>query len=204
MGPTGFPFERFVAAILKYSGWQTEISQIVSGKCIRHEVDVIGRKNKMSIMVECKFHGDQGHYCNVKVPLYIYSRYKDIKLSSKKTVDNSFTPDQCWVATNTRFTIDALAYGSCVGLHMLSWDYPKGDSLKERIDRLGLYPITVSTLLTKREKDFLLSREIVLCRQLLNDRFYLDHLHVSDYRKKKIFSEINSLCQVSDKAFGNG
>ena len=43
--------------------------------------------------------------------------------------------------------------------------------LKDRIDRLGLYPITVSTLLTNREKQFLLSRDVVLCRQLINDEF---------------------------------
>ena len=70
-----------------------------------------------------------------------------------------------WVVTNTRFTEDALQYGNCCGLYLLSWDYPKNDGLKDRIDRLGLYPITVSTLLTNREKQFLLSRDIVLVQR---------------------------------------
>ncbi|MGB5171732.1 ATP cone domain-containing protein [Eudoraea sp.] len=195
LGPTGFPFERFIAAILKYSGWETEINRILPGKCISHEVDVIAKKNGLTIMVECKFHGDQGHYCNVKIPLYIYSRFMDIK-NFKKDKKIYFDPNECWVATNTRFTKDAISYGSCMGLYLLSWDHPIGDGLKDRIDRLGLYPITVSTLLTKREKDFLLSRDIVLCRQLLNDRFYLDHLGISNERKNKIFKEITALCQV--------
>ncbi len=82
-----------------------------------------------------------------------------------------------------------------MGLYLLSWDYPKGDSLKERIDRLGLYPITVSSLLNKREKQFLLSRDVVLCRQLLKDNFYLDHLGVSDIRKTKILNEVGMLCK---------
>ena len=63
-----------------------------------------------------------------------------------------------------------------------------------RIDRLGLYPITVSTLLTNREKQFLLSRDVVLCRDLIDDSFFLDHLGISDIRKEKILSEIGLLC----------
>jgi hypothetical protein len=106
-------------------------------------------------------------------------------------------PNKGWVVTNTRFTSDALAYGKCAGLHLLSWDYPKENGLKDRIDRLGLYPITVSTLLTNREKQFLLSREIVLCRQLADDTFYLDHLGVSEPRKSKILAEISMLCNTN-------
>ncbi|GAL72491.1 hypothetical protein JCM19302_1613 [Jejuia pallidilutea] len=98
------------------------------------------------------------------------------------------------MVTNTRFTEDALIYGNCVGLYLLSWDYPKNNGLKDRIDRLGLYPITVSTLLNNREKQFLLSRDIVLCRELIGDDFYLDHLGVSDVRKQRILKEITQLC----------
>jgi len=99
-----------------------------------------------------------------------------------------------WVVTNTRFTKDAQQYGNCIGLYLLSWDYPAKDGLKDRIDRLGLYPVTVSTLLTKREKQFLLSRNVVLCRELVSDKFYLDHLGISEMRKEKILKEINQLC----------
>ena len=101
-----------------------------------------------------------------------------------------------WVVTNTRFTAAALAYGKCAELYLLSWDYPHGDGLKNRIDRLGLYPITVSTLLSNREKQFLLSRDIVLCRQLLGDMFYLDHLGISNGRKERILKEMDLLCQL--------
>ena len=87
-----------------------------------------------------------------------------------------------------------MQYGKCVGLYLLSWDYPKGNGLKNRIDRLGLYPITVSTLLTNREKQFLLSRDVVLYKDLIDDSFFLDHLGVSELRKEKILSEIKLLC----------
>ncbi|MBT8294261.1 MAG: ATPase, partial [Eudoraea sp.] len=195
LGPTGFPFERFLSSVLKYSGYKTEVGKTVAGKCVSHEIDVVAEKNGSIVIIECKFHGEQGRNCNVKIPLYIYSRYQDIKNTEDNGISNIREPDECWVVTNTRFTKDAIVYGNCTGLYLLSWDYPKGNSIKDRIDRLGLYPITVSTLLTKREKQFLLSRDVVLCRQLLKDSFYLDHLGVSDTRKTKILKEVGSLCK---------
>jgi len=195
LGPTGFPFERFIAALLKYSGYETSVGVILQGKCVSHEVDVLANKNGQKIVAECKFHSDQGNKCNVKVPLYIHSRYRDI-LAHYSEEKDTLPPNEGWVVTNTRFTKDAIAYGRCAGLQLLSWDYPKKSSLKLRIDRLGLYPVTVSTLLTNREKQFLLSREVVLCRELLNDKFYLDHLGISEVRKEKIMSEISMLCNI--------
>jgi hypothetical protein len=196
LGPTGFPFERFVSAILTYSGYDTQVGKIMQGKCVSHEIDIVASKNGETTVIECKFHGQQGITCNVKVPLYIHSRYEDVKAHWNANANKETQLNKGWVVTNTRFTKDALAYGNCVGLYLLSWDYPKNEGLKDRIDRLGLYPITVSTLLTQREKQFLLSRDVVLCRELLNDKFFLDHLDVSKTRQKKILHEIAQLCNL--------
>ena len=195
LGPTGFPFEHFIGALMKYSGYTVEIGKIIQGKCVSHEVDVVASKNGHLSIVECKFHSEKTITCNVKIPLYIHSRYQDIVSEYKNT---SKCPNECWVVTNTRFTTDALTYGKCAGLYMLSWDHPRDNALKDRIDRLGLYPITVSTLFTKNEKQLLLSRGIVLCRQLLNDVFYIDQLDISETRKKKIRSEISMLCESNN------
>ncbi|MCP4974748.1 MAG: ATPase [Maribacter sp.] len=194
LGPTGFPFEKFVSAVLDYSGYSTEVGKVMQGSCVKHEVDVFAKKNGLLVIIECKFHGEEGRNCNVKVPLYIHSRYNDVKSHWESKKNNTVHMDKGWVVTNTRFTQDAIAYGKCADLYLLSWDIPKGDGLKDRIDRLGLYPITVSTLLSKREKQFLLSRDVVLCRQLLNDSFFLDHLEVSEPRKEKIMNELRQLC----------
>ncbi|TYQ00269.1 restriction endonuclease [Tenacibaculum adriaticum] len=194
LGPTGFPFERFISAILTYSGYKTKVGELLQGKCVTHEIDVIAEKGQETSIIECKFHSEQGLSCNVKIPLYINSRYQDVKSHWYSNSNNKTTLTEGWVVTNTRFTEDATQYGKCMGLYLLSWDYPKDNALKDRIDRLGLYPITVSTLLTKREKQFLLSRDVVLCRDLIGDVFYLDHLGISDIRKERILKEINSLC----------
>ncbi|WP_339754393.1 ATP cone domain-containing protein [uncultured Winogradskyella sp.] len=198
LGPTGFPFERFVSAILNYSGYKTQVGEVVQGQCVTHEIDVIAHKQNETTIIECKFHGEQGLNCNVKIPLYINSRYQDVKTYWNANPKNGTILTKGWLVTNTRFTKDALQYGKCCGLYLLSWDYPINDGLKDRIDRLGLYPITVSTLLTNREKQFLLSRDVVLCRELLHDKFYLDHLGVSDIRKEKILNEISQLCTIEN------
>lgn len=194
LGPTGYPFERFISAILKYSGYETQVGEILQGACVTHEIDVIAHKDTTTTIVECKFHSEEGRNCNVKVPLYIASRYRDVKAHWDSKPQNTEL-NEGWVVTNTRFTLDALQYGKCAGLYLLSWDYPKNDSLRDRIDRLGLFPITVSTLLSSQEKQFLLSRDVVLCKDLIDNVFFLDHLGVSDIRKEKILKEINILCK---------
>ncbi len=194
LGPTGFPFEKFVASILEFSGYKVETGVILQGKCVSHEVDIVAKKKDQYLIAECKFHGDEGRKCDIKIPLYIHARFRDI-LKFYQGSDILESPKQGWVVTNTRFSADAQEYGKCVGLHLLSWDYPEGNGLKDRIDKLGLYPITVSTLLSQREKQFLLSRDVVLCIQLLNDVFYLDHLGISEKRKENILKEINYLCK---------
>lgn len=124
LGPTGYPFERFISAILKYSGYDTAVGKILQGQCVSHEIDVIANKNGSTAAIECKFHSEEGRNCNVKVPLYIASRFTDVKTHwDSKPHETELT--EGWVVTNTRFTEDALQYGKCIGLYLLSWDYRK-------------------------------------------------------------------------------
>ena len=197
LGPSGYPFEKFVAEILKLSGYEVDLNRILQGKCVTHEVDIVIKKDSKSHLVECKFHSEEGRNCDVKIPLYINSRFDDIHSFEKKD-----KKDQGWLVTNTRFTLDALTYGDCVGLKLLSWDYPENESLKELIDNSGAYPITTSTLLSDTEKQFLLDREIILGRHLLERSFLLDHQGVSEKRKKRILSELKILCNISENDGG--
>jgi hypothetical protein len=193
LGPTGFPFEKFIAALLSHNGYKTATGKIYQGRCITHEIDVEAKTDSKLVLIECKFH-NAGRNCDVKTPLYINSRFQDIQ-SFRNSEDINLDSEEAWVVTNTRFTSDAIKYGECVKLKLLSWDYPNGDGIKDKIDKLGLYPITVSTLLSEREKNFLLSRDVVLCQDLLNDTFYLDHLEINNPRKNKILEEMNELCK---------
>ena len=102
---------------------------------------------------------------------------------------------QGWVATNTKFSSDAIQYGNCMGLYLLGWDYPQKGSLKELIDRLGLYPITCLTTLTIAEKQRLLERKIVLCKELCDNEQYLIQARVNPKRIKTVLEEANNLCK---------
>jgi hypothetical protein len=173
------------------------VGVVVQGACVAHEVDVLAQRGHEHTLIECKFHSEEGFNCNVKIPLYIHSRFNDIKAhwAAQHPAPSFLNPG--WVVTNTRFTADAQQYGTCAGLYLLSWDAPEGDSLKDRIDRSGLYPVTVSTVLTKAEKQALLDRSIVLCSQVLAQKYVLHELGISETRTLKICNEMNRLCTQS-------
>ena len=201
LGPSGFPFEKYVAAILQQQGYQTQTGVLVQGKCVKHEVDVIAQKDEHHIMIECKYHNRPGTVCDVKIPLYIQSRFKDVEASWMMLPGHEIRLHQGWVVTNTKFTTDAIQFGTCAGLHLLGWDYPQNKSLNKQIERLGLYPITCLTTLSKTEKQMLLNNKIVLCSELCDSPSLLKQAGVSEPRIKKVLEEAQELCQ---KKIGNG
>ncbi len=95
--------------------------------------------------------------------------------------------------TNTRFTEDALQYGKCAGLNLVSWDYPAGNSLKDWVDRSGFHPITSLKSLLKKEKEGLLKKGVVLCLEILDNPSLLDDLAIPDRRFKSIIKEVEVL-----------
>ena len=194
MGPTGFPFENFIAAILRQDGYAVKKSEIIEGKCVRHEIDVIAVKGNRQYMIECKYHNQQGIICDVKIPLYIQARFKDIEATWKEEDRSGTKFHQGWVATNTRFSQDAMQYGTCAGLYLLGWDYPVQGSLKERIDRLELYPVTCLSSLSKNEKRKLLEANIILCKDLPGNKILLQKQGISEERIKNAIYESEQLC----------
>lgn len=194
LGPSGYPFEKFVGEILSRQGYKTKTDILVMGNCVQHEVDVIAEKDDQYFMVECKFHNTQGRFCDVKIPLYIQSRFKDIEKEWLKDEDHQGKHHQGWVVTNTRFTEDALQFGSCVGLNLIGWDYPKVGSLKDRINIAGLHPITCLTTLTSYEKNQLLKKNLVMCTQICKNPNILKEIGINEKRHNKILDEARDLC----------
>jgi len=197
LGPTGYPFEKFIAEIIRNEGFQIQTGVIIQGHCIRHEVDVIAKAEKVERLVECKFHSDFGRRCDVKVPLYIHSRFRDIEKKLRQAKNYTDINHEGWIYTNTRFTDDATRYGRCTGLQMVGWDYPLRGSLKERIDLAGLHPLTCLTSLSKKEKEELLSRNRVLCKDISIQPELLNSLGISSKRQKNILEEAEGLCDPS-------
>ncbi len=193
MGPTGFPFEHFVARLFEIKGYEVETGILVKGRCISHEMDVVAKKEGKILMGECKFHRTDSAKNDVKISLYVHSRMEDVK--AKLSMDNQLhnTTFEPMLITNTRFSRDAEKYGVCVGMRLISWDFPIGESLKDLVDKNGLHPITSLKALTKREKELLMQEGIVLCREVANNPKYLDRFNIPEKRKHKIILEAKAM-----------
>lgn len=194
LGPAGFYFEKFIAKLFEQEGFQTQTNIILEGKCIAHEVDVLLKKENTVSMIECKFHSSQDVKSDVKVPLYILSRFNDLKNKDFSVFNASFSIENCWIVTNNRFTEDAIQFGKCSALQLLSWDYPTGNGIKNRIDKTRLYPMTCLTTITQLEKDKLLMQEIITAQDLIKHSDWLSKIGLSPNRTKNCLKEANQLC----------
>lgn len=192
LGPSGYPFEKFIGELFRYQGYYTRVSSLEQGKCVMHEIDVIAKTDNTQLMIECKYHNQPGIICDVKIPLYIQSRFQDVEAKWKEM--NASVKYRGCVVTNTRFSDDALKYGNCSGLMLIGWDYPSKGSLREKIDSLGLYPITCLTTITKSEKQYLLDHKVVLCLDLPDNYNLLIDAGVKSERLTAAKQEIVQLC----------
>jgi len=194
LGPTGYPFEILVGEVFRRQGFQVEVGQTLNGHCVTHEVDVIATKGKEQHFIECKYYQHTGKNANVQVPLYIRSRVDDlIRYRNTLPAFSDYT-FHGGVVTNTRFTTDAISFGECTGLSLLSWDYPKGNGLKELIDKEGIFPVTVLTKLLLAEKQKLMNQGLVLCSQLMDEPEALFAVGLDEKRQKKVMEELRFLC----------
>lgn len=197
LGPTGYPFEKFVGELLGRLGYNTQTGVTVEGDCVSHEIDVIAEKDDEHFMIECKFHNRKRHKCNVRIPLYIQSRFKDVEKNWSSQLGHENKRHRGWVVTNTRFTKDARDYGECVGLKLLSWDYPEQSGLKDLIDRVSLHPITSLSTLSKKDKKQLLEKDIVFCLQLCKDEQILSSIGMDNHKKNRVLKEAQDICNTN-------
>jgi hypothetical protein len=193
LGPAGFFFEKYIARLFESEGYQTVTNSILSGKCVSHEIDVLIKKDNELAMVECKFHSARENKSSVKVPLYVFSRFNDLKGRKQIVFLKNEIISTCWIVTNNRFTSDAIDFAKCSGMNLLSWDYPKDNNLKTKNDIDCLYPVTCLTTLSLAEKDKLLILDVILARELVNNSEQLGRIGLSTNRIKNVLKEVREL-----------
>lgn len=189
-GPSGFPFEAYIAELFRAEGSTAVIDQLVGGACVEHEVDVVSRKGGDTTYTEAKFHNAAGFKTDLKTALYVKARMDDIRAAHPGQEAHIFG----LLVTNTKFTSHAIRYAECSGVDLLSWEYPRGKTLHERIDAVGLYPVTALTMLSRREKTALLQQKIVLCNVLPNDTRSLAEAGVTGHKAQAVLEEVGALC----------
>ena len=79
-------------------------------------------------------------------------------------------------------------------LTLLSWDYPINNGIKKNIDKYGLYPITTLTTLTKKEKTYLIEKDVILVKELSKNPGVLHQLNISEKQRGAILAEVQLLC----------
>jgi ATP cone domain/Restriction endonuclease len=198
LGPTGHPFEKLTGEVLKAQGYAVEVAHTVQGRCVAHEVDVVGSRAGRHIMVECKFHNETGVKTDIKIALYVQARFEDIEKAWQSQAGNSQRFDEAWLVTNTKLTSEAIQYARCAGMQAVGWAYPAGGSLAELIEKANLQPVTSITSLSKAQKSRLLEAGIVLCRELLEKPQVLAGLGISAAAGARIMQEAEDLCRMSE------
>ena len=204
LGPTGFPFEQLVSEIFKAQGYKTITDQIVKGKCVEHEIDVVAWKEKELIMTEAKFHTDYNLKSDLKVVLYVKARYDDIFGQEYIFGGEKRKLVEGWIVTNTKFSSTAIQYNQCQPLlRFVGWNYPYDNNLHQMIEKNELIPLTALTTITTAEKKLFLEKNIVLAKSLM-DVNLLSSFNFDDRKIKLIQNEVLELCEHCKRSFSNG
>ena len=194
LGPSGFPFEKFVAEIFKQRGYNTLTDQVVVGGCVEHEVDVVAWKPTGDLtMVEAKFHNQPGIKCDLKVALYVKARFEDLAKATFTYEGHPYHLHTGWLITNTKFTISAIKYAECQLMTIIGWSYPHKGNLQDLVESAHLHPLTCLRFLSEHDKKTLLGQGIVLCSDLEKDPSILRNLGLAELNIEAILSEISHI-----------
>jgi hypothetical protein len=192
LGPTGFPFERYLGRLFEAEGYNTKTGILIQGHCAEHEIDVAAYKADHSFVAEAKFHARPGIKTDLQVAMYSYARLLDLR-SATICTDDICGIKEFWLITNTKFTTAAEKYALCAGLTILSWDYPRKNNLHDRIQRLGVYPITVLSTLTPTNISTLFEHDCILCSDIVAKPHLLRYLHTPKANIDAILTEARSI-----------
>ncbi len=185
LGPTGYPFEVLCAEMLKAKGYKTRVSVYKKGMFVKHEVDVVAERSDGNIFCECKFHNAKLHKNDIKIPLYVHSRFLDIQEANPK---EKFVYA---LMSNTDFSVDAIKYSQGVGLLLFSMNYPVKNTFVDIIKKYKVYPISVLKSLKVRDRNTLLDKGIVVLKQLKDND--LEAIGLKKTERDKILQEVKVL-----------
>jgi hypothetical protein len=195
LGPTGFPFEDFLSRLFAHEGYKTKTRVIIQGSCAEHELDVAAYKEDHAFVAEAKFHAHPGIKSDLQVVLYSFARLYDLR-NAKICQEDYCGIKELHVVTNTKFTSAAEKYALCSGLKLLSWDQPKDNNLHDRIQRAGMFPVTVLQSLSQSQKRALIDRGAIVCSDIVEKPHLLRHAHISQKRMDIVIDEAKKLAQT--------
>jgi len=169
LGPTGFPFEKYVGAIFKSFGFEVKLNQYLPGLCLKYEIDFLAQKRDLLYIGECKYRNLlQEKAIHSNVILANFARFLDLKegifLKEKKFRNFKIKPI---LVTDAKFTLDAIRFSQCQDIEFLGWRYPKNKGLEYYIESQNLYPITILPSLKNYLAEIFVAKKIMLVKDLL-------------------------------------
>lgn len=196
LGPTGHPFEDFVSHLFRKEGWFVETRKIIKGHCVSHEVDIYASHPAQNefLAAELKYHNDPAYKTDLKIALYVKSRFDDIFACDPAVRECPI--DRGLLVTNTKFSSEAVAYAECAGVELLGWGYPANNSIFTRMTRAKVYPITALTGLSLAEKRLLIENGVIAVDELVDNPRRLDILHLSPEAVGEILAETDGLLSM--------
>ncbi len=200
LGPSGHPFEDFISHLYRAEGWQVETRKLIQGKCVQHEVDFYASHKEQNeyIAAELKYHNDPGYKTDLKVALYVKSRFDDIFACDESV--RACPISRGLLVTNTKFTSEAITYAECSGVELLGWGYPLENNLFMRMSRAKVYPITTLTELSRSEKRILIEHGIVTVDDLTRDHRAFSLLHLPSEQVGETLAEAEGLLALPHPA----
>lgn len=195
LGPTGFPFEKFICALFKERGFKTKLNPRLKGACCKYELDFLAEKEGLLYIGECKFRHLPDGRVHSNAALANHARFLDIKKGSwakGKRIKSI-------LVTNNKFTRKAERYSGCVNVDLLSWRYPRKRGLAFFIEKKQLYPITILPLLTRKMASKFAEHRIMMAAQVLDkDPGELSRrIGIPNWKAKKIIKQAQALFDVS-------
>lgn len=167
LGPTGFPFEKYIGEVFKKKGYKVKFHQFLPGRCIKsYEIDFLAQKEKLIYIGECKYHRLASERVDLKIALYNFARFLDIKNGKFFKRYRNFKIKSLLV-TNTKFTSQAKDYAKCVGIELLGWNYPQREGLEKIIEELKAFPITILPSFKLYMKEIFSQKNLMLVEDLI-------------------------------------
>lgn len=193
LGKSGYPFERYIGEIFTALGYQVEVGIVVPGLAITHEMDVIATGKGRQLLLECKYSQKQDNHVSIQVPLYVRSRVDDIVARRRDEEQWQGLEFIGGIVTNTRFSDDSISYAHHYGLELLSWDYPRGNALRDLVERFRIYPVTILSTISAATKETLIAEGIVSCQQLARDNRIPLELGLGAKKRHALESELQAI-----------
>ncbi|MBU6388312.1 restriction endonuclease [Patescibacteria group bacterium] len=198
LGPSGHPFEDFISHLYRAEGWQVETRKVIRGECVSHEVDFYAShaEKKEYLAAELKYHNDPSYKTDLKVALYVKSRFDDIFACDQSV--RACPINRGILVTNTKFTSEAITYAECAGVELLGWSYPLQENLFMRMSRAAVYPITTLTGISRTEKRLLIEHGVIAVDEIVKDRRQLDLLRLPSSRVGELLAEAEGLLALPE------